>query len=239
LDEKFKLLLRIQAIDTRLDQMKREKEKASKEIEKLREDLDLTKSCMEQDLSNLEELTRNARSVERDLEEVEAKIARSKVKLNEVKSNKEYQAVLKEIEDLKELTYQKEEDVIQWMEEIEIQEKESTENSFRWKQSEKEYQGKKEAFLQWMTELEKEAHSLSTQRAEVSKEVDEDLLKKYTTLRRHIKDRIVAPVIDAVCQGCHLGIPPQQYNDLMRGQTTQSCPNCNRFIYWGGEDETL
>jgi len=39
-------------------------------------------------------------------------------------------------------------------------------------------------------------------------------------------------VIDAICQGCHLGIPPQQYNNLIKGDSPESCPNCNRIIYW-------
>lgn len=226
----------IQSIDTRLDDIRREKEETPREIEKLGDDLDLLKKAMEQDLSSLEELKEGRRRVERELEEVEPRFKKSKARLNEVKSNKEYHAILKEIEELKELIFQKEEVVIKCMEEIEIQEKECANNGVRWEQSQKEYKNKEKQFLERMKELDSEVQSLNDRRTELSQEVDQDLLRTYNGLRMHLKGRVVAPVIDFVCQGCHLGIPPQQYNDLIKGDSLQSCPNCNRIIYWGGNN---
>jgi predicted nucleic acid-binding Zn-ribbon protein len=170
--------------------------------------------------------------LERDLEEIELKLKKSKAKLNDVKSNKEYQAVLKEIEDLNELIFQKEEVVMKWMEEIENQEKECADNNKRWEQSRKEYEREEKKFLQSMKELDKEVQSLNEQRLKLSREVDQDLLSRYTALKANLRNQVVVPVIDAVCRGCHLGIPPQQYNDLIRGGSLQSCPNCNRIIYF-------
>ena len=128
--------------------------------------------------------------------------------------------------------------MIKWMEEIEIQEKECADNNERWERSRKEYESEEKKFSQRMKELEKEVQSLDEQRLKLCREVDKDLLSRYTALKAHLRSQVVVPVIDAVCGGCHLGIPPQQYNDLMRGQSTQSCPNCNRLIYWG-EDESV
>ncbi|MFB0521266.1 MAG: zinc ribbon domain-containing protein [Desulfatiglandales bacterium] len=236
MDGKLKVLLMIQSIDTRLDDIRREKEETPREIEKLGDDLDLLKKAMEQDLSSLEELKEGRRRVERELEEVEPRFKKSKARLNEVKSNKEYQAILKEIEDLKELISQKEEMVIGCMEEIEIQEKECATNNLRWEESQREFQNKEQDSSQRMRELDEELQSLSGRRGELSQQVDQDLLKRYNNLRIHLKGQVVVPVIEFVCQGCHLGIPPQQYNDLIRGDSLQSCHNCNRIIYWGGDE---
>ena len=236
MDEKLKVVLMIQSIDTRFDEIRREKEQTPKEIEKLKADLDLLRNAMDQDLSTLEELKKGRRKVERELEEIQPKFEKSKLRLNEVKSNKEYQAVLKEIEELKELTFQKEEMVIKWMEEIEIQEKECADNNVRWEESQKEYKNKEREFSQRIRELDKEVQSLNERRGKLSQEVDQDLLRGYDSLRMQLKGQVVAPVIDFVCQGCHLGIPPQQYNDLIRGDSLQSCSNCNRIIYWGGNN---
>lgn len=232
MNDNFRLILAIQSIDTRADEIQREREGAPKEIKRLRDDLDLLGKSMEQDLANLEDLKKNRMSVERDLEEVELKLKKSKAKLNEVKSNKEYQAVLKEIEELKELTAQKEEVVINWMEEIELQEKECADNNKRCERSRKDYESEEKRFTRRMKELDEEAQSLKEQRLKLSQEVEEQLLNRYTALRVHLRNQVVVPVIDAVCQGCHLGIPPQQYNDLIRGDSFQSCPNCNRIIYF-------
>ena len=226
----------IQSIDTRFDEIRREKEQTPKEIEKLKADLDLLRNAMDQDLSTLEELKKGRRKVERELEEIEPKFKKSKLRLNEVKSNREYQAILKEIEELKELTFQKEEMVIKWMEEIEIQEKECAGNNARWEESQKEYKNKERKFSERIQELDTEVQSLNDRRGKLSQKVDQDLLRRYDSLRMHLKGQVVAPVIDFVCQGCHLGIPPQQYNDLIKGDSLQGCSNCNRIIYWGGDN---
>ena len=235
MDEKLKVVLMIQSIDTKFDDIRREKEETPKEIEKLRKGLDLLDNAVEQNLSTVEELKKERRKVERELEEIDLKLKKSKLRLNEVKSNREYQAVLKEIEDLKDLTFQKEETVIKWMEEIEIQEKGCADNTVRREESQKEYKSKEKAFFQRIRELDKEVQSLNEKRVQLSPNLDEDLLRRYNGLRSHLKGRVVVPVIDGVCQECHLGIPPQQYNELIKGDSLQSCPHCSRIIYWGDD----
>jgi len=235
LDEKLKVVLMIQSIDTKFDNISREKEETPKEIEKLKEGLDLLGNAVEQDLSTVEELKKERSKVERELEEIDLKLKKSKLRLNEVKSNREYQAVLKEIEDLKDLTFQKEETVIKWMEEIEIQEKKCADNTVRREESQEEYKSKEKAFSQRIRELDKEVQSLNEKRGQLSPNLDEDLLRRYNGLRSHLKGRVVVPVIDGVCQECHLGIPPQQYNELIKGDSMQSCPHCSRIIYWGDD----
>lgn len=235
MDEKLNVLLMIQSIDTKFDNIGREKEETPEEIEKLKEGLDLLDNAVEQNLSTVEELKKERRKVERELEEIDLKLKKSKLRLNEVKSNREYQAVLKEIEDLKDLTFQKEETVIKWMEEIETQEKECADNTVRREESQEEYKSKEKAFSQRIRELDKEVQSLNEKRVQLSPNLDEDLLRRYNGLRSHFKGRVVVPVIDGVCQECHLGIPPQQYNELIKGDSLQSCPHCSRIIYWGDD----
>jgi predicted nucleic acid-binding Zn-ribbon protein len=237
LDEKLTLLLRVQSIDIRLDEIKRERESAPKQLERLREELDLLKKAAEQDLSTLEELKKERRNVEKELDEVETKYKKSKLKLDGVKSNKEYQAVLKELEDIKELTNEKEELVIKCMEEIEIQEKECANNNTRLDESQKGYVEKERQFEEKMKDFDKEVQALNEERANVAQELDGDLLGGYNRLREHLRGRVVVPVINSVCQGCHLGIPPQQYNTLMKGDSNQICLNCTRIIYWEDSSE--
>jgi len=227
----------IQSIDIRFDEIKREKDEFPKEIERLKENLDLLSNAMEQDVSTIEELKKVRRKVERELEEVEIKFQKSKSRLNDVKSNKEYQAVLKEIEELKELIFEKEEVVIKCMEDIEIQEKECADNNVTWRESQKEYKNKQEEFSQRMRDLDKEVQSLNGKRIQWYQNVDKNLLERYNRLRENLRGRVVTQAINAICQGCNLGIPPQQYNELIKGGSIKSCPNCNRIIYWGDERE--
>ncbi|MBW2004790.1 MAG: hypothetical protein JRI72_09285 [Deltaproteobacteria bacterium] len=237
MDKELEALLMIQSIDIRFDEIKKEKEEFPKEIEKLKKNLDFLSNAMEQDLSSIEELKKERRTVERELEDVENKFQKSKLRLSDVKTNKEYQAVLKEIEDLKELIFEKEEVVIKCMEDIEIQEGERAGNSDTWGESQKEYKNKQEEFSQRMRDIDEEVQSINGKRAKLCQNVDKNLLERYNRLRKNLRGRVVTQVINTICQGCNLGIPPQQYNELIKGGSIKSCPNCNRIIYWEDERE--
>jgi uncharacterized protein len=238
LDDKLARILKIQSIDIRFDEIGKEKERIPKELEKRREDMDCLNKTVEGDLAVLERMKVDRRKIEKDLDEVEARHKKSKMRLDEVKSNKEYQAVIKELDDIKALTGEKEELVIQKMEDIEIQETECERNNAQLENAKKEYEEKQREFEQIIKEFEKEAEDLTRQKSELSRQFDDDLLDKYTRLRAHLKGRVVVPVINAVCQGCHIGIPPQQYNLLLKGDSTQICPHCGRVIYWEGDGES-
>ena len=227
----------IQSIDIRFDEIKREKDESPKEIDKLKENLDFLSNVMEQDLSAIEELKKVRRTVERELEEVESKFQKSKSRLNDVKSNKEYQAVLKEIEEQKELIFEKEEVVIKCMEDIEIQEAECASNDGTLRESQQEYKKKQDEFSQRLRDLDKEVQSLNGKMIQSSQNVDKNLLERYNSLRNNLRGRVVTQVVNTICQGCNLGIPPQQYNELIKGGSMKSCPNCNRIIYWEDERE--
>jgi len=237
LDEKLARILKIQSIDIRFDEIGKEKKKIPAELEKQREELELLKKTMEGDRAVLEGLQDDRRKVERELDEVETKYKKSRAKLDEVKSNKEYQAVMKELEDIKALASEKEDLVIKRMEDIELQEAECERNRAALETAQQQYREKEREFEQVSDELDNEADQLAQDKKELSQQFDGDLLTRYTRLRAHLRGRVVVPVRDAVCQGCHINIPPQQYNMLLKGDSTQVCPHCSRIIYWEGNEE--
>jgi predicted nucleic acid-binding Zn-ribbon protein len=42
----------------------------------------------------------------------------------------------------------------------------------------------------------------------------------------------VVAVWKEVCDGCHMSIPPQLYNELQKSNELITCPSCSRIIYW-------
>jgi hypothetical protein len=63
------------------------------------------------------------------------------------------------------------------------------------------------------------------------KKFKSSLLKKYDMLRERRNGRAVVGVVNGVCQGCFMNIPPQQFNDLLKGERMLFCPTCNRILY--------
>jgi uncharacterized protein len=86
--------------------------------------------------------------------------------------------------------------------------------------------------------LNKELAKLEAERDRVCQLTEQDLLKKYLFLKDRKGGLAVCAVFSGVCQACHIGIPPQKFNELIKGSSLLTCPNCLRIIYWG-EDKNL
>ena len=64
------------------------------------------------------------------------------------------------------------------------------------------------------------------------------LLRKYEGIRSKRLGIGLVPVIDGSCQGCNMKLPPQLYNILQRVESVEQCPSCQRLIFWNRLLET-
>ena len=79
--------------------------------------------------------------------------------------------------------------------------------------------------------IEKQKAGIVKKRGTKAKKIKMPLLKKYDMLRERRNGKAVVPVISGVCQGCFMNIPPQQFNDILRGDKMFNCPTCQRILY--------
>ena len=73
--------------------------------------------------------------------------------------------------------------------------------------------------------------SLEARRAELATRVEPALLTRYENIRKRRGGVAVTQVIGGTCKGCNRQIPPQIAIILVRANTIENCPNCNRIIY--------
>jgi len=69
-------------------------------------------------------------------------------------------------------------------------------------------------------------------RVALQQNVSAELISRYERIKKRNKGIGVTFVWKAVCNGCHMNIPPQLYNEVQRSEELFSCPNCNRIIYF-------
>jgi len=67
--------------------------------------------------------------------------------------------------------------------------------------------------------------------------VDGDLCRRYEMIFSRRGGVAVVPVRGGTCQGCHMHVPPQLYNQLQRNEQLILCPNCQRMLYWQPEGD--
>lgn len=229
-------LIALQDCDNKIREIMNKKNEGPSRIKKLAEDLDAITKEFQEKHDRLDLLRKDGRKIDQEIQELEEKIEKSNIKLTIIKSNKEYKAVLKEIDDLKHAKFQIEDKAIQVMEELEELEEICNENKEKEVELRKAFEGDKEEIERELEALDEELKILNAKRENFTDAIDQDLLKKYLYLRDHKAGQAISPVLGGVCQICHMNIPPQAFNELIRGDSLMTCTNCNRIIYWA-EDE--
>ncbi len=184
----------------------------------------------------IEELEKERHKKEKELEGEKDKIKKLEVKLYDVKTNKEYQALLKEIESAKEANDRTEEDVLVLMDKVEDLRKDYQSSEIELKKLEKESEVEKAA-------IEKETHSmdqviakLTTERDNLLSIVSENLRTIYNILREKRGGLAVTNVRNGVCLGCNMNIPPQLFIEVTKNKRLIQCPSCNRILFFREND---
>jgi predicted nucleic acid-binding Zn-ribbon protein len=211
--EQLQLLWRLQMLERRMEEAAKEQESYPLALERLEGLLAAQEEQKEEEKRRIEDLERERVRLEGDLEMESERTKRSQIKLLEIKTNKEYQALLKEIETGKEHNSQREEEIIRMLEEID--------------RLKAEYAGTVERAHREKKEIEKEQA-----KEEIVRELDPELLKRYTMLKDKRNGIAIVLVKDEGCQGCYVNIPPQLYNEVQKNQEIIVCPNCHRILYW-------
>ena len=183
----------------------------------------------------VEAATKERRSHEKDLEAHEAHTEKMKSHAASLKTNKEYQAHLFELELANKKRGDFEEKILLSMEKIDELQKTAKELQEKHCALEKVFVQEKERLDAQDKELAVELAQLETLHREASARVEKSLLDRYTQVKASRKDQPLAAVRDGICLGCRLQIPPQLIAQVKRSDNLHFCPYCRRILYWEGE----
>ena len=229
--EQISILVRLQAIDSEIQKIEKRLGKVDGEMAVLDLEIEKFESAIKEKVSIREEYQKKYRSLESDANVNLPKIAKSKEKLTSVKTNKEYQALLKEIDDLKNANSRIEDQMLEILEQSENAEAQLSEEKQAFESAKNRVIGEKTDIAKAAEEDRSRLAGLQADFQTVLDTVNPDILKAFMSVRSRIGKMAIAEVVDAVCAGCHMNIPPQMYNDLQRFESLMYCPQCQRIIY--------
>ncbi len=231
----IKSLISLQNCDLQTRDIQEEKNRGPEKLKTLEMELQNTLKQMDEELSQVAETQREKRQLDQDIADLESRIQKSEIKQTSIKSNKEYTAVLKEIEDLQKEKGTLEERVIIIMEQADAMETTRKEIEIKKENLQKNFDEYQEKIQKQMAQLEVKIREYEAERAGITRDLDGEVLKKYDFIRERKEGIGLSSVVKGICQSCYMGIPPQKFNELMRGDKLMNCPHCNRFIYWGDD----
>ena len=237
MNPQLKSLIKLQAIDSQISELERGKAVIPKQIESGKAGVKEKQNQLKEAESTLAQLQKERKDLEIDVMEENDHAAKTKTKLSSVKTNKEYSAILVEVDAVKGKILALEDRELELMEILEIKERELLPLKANCKEEEEkfnEYKLKKEAESE---RTEKELEVIRPRRSQAADNLDVKLLEHYTKVFNAREGVVVVPIYENICQGCLQHILPQQVIDVKSGETIIYCEQCSRILYWEETNE--
>jgi predicted nucleic acid-binding Zn-ribbon protein len=169
---------------------------------------------------------------EHRIEDLSEKIKKLRARSPEIKTNKEYQAHLKEIESVETEIRLAEDDVLALMEVIEIITKNAEAENTRLTAAKTQAEALNKEREKEIEIIEQELQTLKDKRHLLADTVERELYTRYMNLLKTGRGCAVAEVKKEVCQGCNMNVPPQLFVEIKTSGTLFQCPQCRRILFY-------
>ena len=233
MDVQLQTLINLQAIDTRIAGLEADAARLPREIAAIHAAVEAAKKDAEQAKARLDAAKKDQRAKEKDLEVVQGKRAKNEARLYEVKTNKEYSAVLIEIEVIKQEKARMEEEVLVLMEAQERLTSDIREAEARFKQRESEGRSQEATLTEQLRGIEADLAGVRTERKELASKLPRNILADYDRILRARAGLALVPVSKPnFCGACRMTITPQRLQELRAQSSLIPCESCGRYLYW-------
>ena len=230
-EDKLKALFSVQALDSKLDKLRAVRGELPMEVSDLEDELAGLQTRILNITNEIEELEDNIKVNTEKIKDSNSLIKKYTEQLNNVKNNREFDALNKEIElqGLEILAAEKRiNDTSRQITEKNDQ-VEEVKNGLEGRMADLEH--KKSELTEIVAETEKEEAHILIERVEVEKHVEEKLIKAYDRIRLNVKNGIaVAPILRSSCGGCFAKMPPQLEADIKSYKKIVICEHCGRVL---------
>jgi predicted nucleic acid-binding Zn-ribbon protein len=232
MEEQLNLLIRLQDIDGVIRARQEEKRKLPGMLAELERKNELNKAELDRVREALDVAQKGKRDRDRDLEEGGQKVEKLKSRTPDIKTNKEYTALLKEIETVEQENKVIEDDILKLMEKIDAAAAEIRNAESRSAEEAAAIAAERTQLDESMAKLEAELATIERERDELAAQVDPPLLARYQKRYGSLAGKVVVEARRESCTGCFMSIPPQLFVNVKKNTEIITCPHCSRILYY-------
>ena len=229
------LLVTLQNVELAIQRMEDAIAAKPREIEVLTRARDETLGALARRRKALEDQDRERRRLEAEITQEQYNLQRAQRKLLEIKTNKEYTAMLTETEGIKQKISGYEDTVLQLMELAEQHKEEIGEVQRHVEQEERNLTEGRQRNEAELVVLQQHLAERRQRREELMGQVERPALDLYLRLLKSRKGVAVVAIKNGTCQGCYLSVPPQLAQEVRRKDQVLTCSHCHRILYWSTE----
>jgi predicted nucleic acid-binding Zn-ribbon protein len=232
MNSQIAFLVAIQEVDTEIAELKNGIAMIPGQIESGKSSLAEKKKTLDDAMESIKALQKKRLQLEQEVKAENDHTAKIKTKLTAVKTNKEYTAILVEVDAVKLKIGALEDQQLQIMETLEEKEKILPGIKAVYKEEEdkfNEYKSRKDAEK---IRMEAELQTAISKRTETIKSLDPILARRYDNVLKRRGDYGIVQLVGHTCQGCFQEILPQMVIEVKTGDKIHECNHCGRFLYW-------
>lgn len=229
--EQIGLLIDLQAIDSQIYALNKEKSSIPGHLKSIDEALESKKTSIKHSEEDLKNIQLKLKEKEVSLQQKEEQIRKLQGQLYTLKTNKEYSAMLTEIEGVKADNSLIEEDIIRFMDEIELSRKKILEEKELFKAEELKAHKEKENISAKAREIEARLSELNEKRGGIAPHIEKQIISRYERILKNKDGLAIVRVEGGSCGGCHMNLPPQVISDVKLREDIVVCGSCLRMLY--------
>ncbi|MEW6054356.1 MAG: C4-type zinc ribbon domain-containing protein [Nitrospirota bacterium] len=232
MNEQLERLIILQDIDSKIIAITRLLEEFPSKLAETELPLSASKTSLGAVMNKLVSLEKKKRDREQSLDDVGEKIKKMKTRTTEIKTNKEYQALLKEIEAVEHERSSAEDDLLVIMEEIENISKLSKTEEVKYNADKQRIEALKKKLEEEKSVIEDELSSVKHSRKSVAGSIESELYDLYINLLNACGGTAVTAAKGEICLGCNMNIPPQLFVEIKKNEEIIHCPQCRRILFF-------
>jgi len=179
----------------------------------------------------LDTLENERRELAQELEQERENVVKAEERLPAIKTQKEYVAVLKEVDTAKKNVRDLEQRIAGKDDEIERLGQEKQEKDEELAAQEEKVSERKSDIDGQLRQIDTALSSREDERKALFDRLPRMLGKRYQMLVDRRAGLAVVEARGGACLGCNMQLPPQAFNELFRNDEVMTCPQCNRIIY--------
>jgi uncharacterized protein len=228
----IEILASLQNVDREIKQQRGLKQGLLGELQTTEKEIQAKKREIELLTAAYSEKEKLRQEKDRVLQDEGKKTMDKRMRMNRIKNTKELQALQREIDQIKQNNGELEEELIGIMEALD-----SIKADIRGKEDEiakmqQNWQKKQEELQAQISGIDQAVSEASSRRQTIASQVTGDLISRYELIFARRGGMAVVEATGAICQGCYMNIPPQLWNEIIKSEKVNLCPNCQRILYY-------
>jgi len=229
--EQMSALEGLQEIDLKIDQLNKQKVGFPVVLKEIDEQIFKTKNLLKSKIAVIEEFDKGRRQARAALDLNKDRLERSAGRLEQIANSTEYNAVQKELEQLKKLNLSLEEQIKKADADIDSATVSKNQIEEQLAKVEGERNEKNQALSGQSGQLDTMINKLQDERKPWLAKVEARLLSQYDRIRKARGGLGISLAIGGRCQACNMMVPAQLFNEVHKGSAIHQCPSCNRILY--------